>query len=230
MTFSLLLASASPRRQELIALLGHPFAILPAHVDEESIVDPDPVANTQAIARLKGQTVATMLPRTANGHYAKETIIVAADTTVVIDGRLLGKPATPAEATAMLRLLRGRTHAVHTALMLIDTRNGREVEAVQTSYVTMRAYSDAEIAAYIATGDPMDKAGAYAIQHPIFRPVSELAGCYTGVMGLSVCQLIQMLCAWDVPVAARETAVVQAHQQYPCPILAEIFPPSRYLS
>ncbi len=230
MTLSLLLASASPRRRELIALLGHPFAVLPAHVDEESIVDPDPVANTQAIARLKGQTVAAMMLRAANGHPVGETIIVAADTTVVIDGRLLGKPTTPAEATAMLRLLRGRTHTVHTALMLIDTRNGREAEAVQTSYVTMRAYSDAEIATYVATGDPMDKAGAYAIQHPIFRPVSELAGCYTGVMGLSLCQLIQVLRTWDVPIVARETAVAQAHQQYPCPILAEIFPSSRYFS
>ncbi len=227
---SLLLASASPRRQELIALLGLPFAILPAHVDEESVIEPDPVATTLAIARLKGRRVAAMMQDAANGHHAEATIIVAADTTVVIDGRLLGKPATPAEATAMLRLLRGRTHAVHTALMLINKRNGREAEAVQTSHVTMRTYSDAEMAAYVDTGDPLDKAGAYAIQHPVFRPVAQLTGCYTGVMGLSLCQLIQMLRAWDVPVAAPETAVAQAHQQYPCPLLAEIYPTSRYLS
>ncbi len=86
----------------------------------------------------------------------------------------------------------------------------------------MRNYSDDEITAYIATGDPMDKAGAYAIQHPIFRPVKELTGCFTGVMGLSLCHLLQRLHQFGVPMRAELAALREAHQQFPCPLLEQI--------
>lgn len=217
---SMLLASQSPRRRELMALLEYPFRVRAAGVDEEQVTDADPVINTRETARLKARAVAAeLLPSGAGGF-----VVVGADTTVAIDGRLLGKPSSPQEAVNMLQLLRDRTHAVHTGITLIDLRNGREAAAVQTSQVTMRNYSDAEIMAYVASGDPLDKAGAYGIQHPVFRPVERLAGCFLGVMGLSVCQLIQMLLEWDMPVLARETAVAQAHRTFSCTLFETIRP------
>lgn len=217
---SLVLASESPRRRELIGLLGLPYSAAIAGVDEDTVEDADPVVNTRETARLKARAVANAL----GGRDGEGVIVIAADTTVVVDGRLLGKPASPAAAKAMLELLCGRSHYVHTGLTLIDTRQQREWAGVQTSVVTMRDYTAPEIAAYIASGDPLDKAGAYGIQHPEFRPVARLDGCFTGVMGLSVCYLIQALHAWGVQVRARETAVAQAHRHHPCPILADIRP------
>ncbi len=219
---SLLLASQSPRRRELIALVGLMHEATVSGVDEDLVWDADPVVNTRETARLKAQAVAKRLEK--KGKDGQRVIVVAADTTVVVDGRLLGKPANPKEATAMLALLRGRSHQVHTGLTLIDVSYKQEFAAVQTSVVTMRDYSDTEIAAYVASGDPLDKAGAYGIQHPVFKPVARLDGCFTGVMGLSVCHLIQALQAWGIPVRAQETAVTQAHRHYPCPLLAEIRP------
>lgn len=213
---SLLLASQSPRRRQLIDLVGYSFEITAVSVDETSITDPDPLLNTQETARLKARAVL------ASG--TKQGIVVAADTTVAIDGRLLGKPASPTEATSMLQFLRGRTHQVHTGLTVIDLADGREIDGVQTSSVTMRDYTDAEIAAYVASGDPLDKAGAYAIQHPTFQPVARLAGCYTGVMGLSVCHLIAVLQQLGLPVRASATAVTHAHHHHPCPLLNKITP------
>ncbi len=217
---SLLLASQSPRRRELIALLGHMYRVTIAGVDEDLVWDADPAVNTQETARLKARAVAE---KVTNDH-ADQVVVVAADTTVAVNGRLLGKPATPEEATTMLKLLRGRAHQVHTGLTLIDTCNHREWAGVQTSVVTMRDYSDTEIAAYVASGDPLDKAGAYGIQHPVFKPVARLEGCFTGVMGLSVCHLIQALQSWGISTLAQETAVSLAHRHYPCPLLETIRP------
>jgi predicted house-cleaning NTP pyrophosphatase (Maf/HAM1 superfamily) len=112
----------------------------------------------------------------------------------------------------MLRALRGRPHQVHTGVCVIDPGDGREVSSVHTAAVTMRAYSDAEIDAYIAGGDPFDKAGAYAIQHPTFRPVAAIKGCYLGVMGLSLCDLIPLLRELGVPDRFDPAALVDAHQ------------------
>lgn len=217
---SLLLASQSPRRRELIALLGLSYAVAVADVDEDAVWDADPAVNTRETARLKARAVAAGLAP----NQEERLVIVAADTTVVVNGRLLGKPANPEEAITMLKLLRGRAHQVHTGLTLVDTGRDREFAAVQTSVVTMRNYSDAEITSYVDSGDPLDKAGAYGIQHPVFQPVARLDGCFTGVMGLSVCHLIQALAAWGIPIQAQETAVAHAHRHFPCPILAEIRP------
>jgi len=108
--------------------------------------------------------------------------VLAADTLVVLDGLLLGKPADADEAVAMLTRLRGRTHQVYTAVCL--AQDGVRDARLSVSDVTMRAYSDAEISRYVASGDPLDKAGAYAIQHPWFSPVAAWTGCYAGIMGL----------------------------------------------
>ena len=140
--------------------------------------------------------------------------MIAADTTVALDGIIFGKPATPAEAREMLVALRGRPHEVHTAVCVVDPDLGREAASVHTATVTMRNYSDAEIDHYIATGDPFDKAGGYAIQHAAFRPVAALSGCYLGVMGLSLCDLIPLLRDLDIPDRFDPAALVDAHHGY----------------
>ena len=210
-----ILASQSPRRQSLIKLLGYPFSVKAADVDEASITHPDPAMNVVETAVLKANTIAQQT-------QSEGKIIIAADTTVALAGQMLGKPRDAAEATVMLQALRNCSHEVHTGFVLLDVRNGRRVERVTTAVVTMRDYSDKEIAAYVASGDPLDKAGSYAIQHPLFKPVAHLEGCYTAVMGLSVCDLILALDDLNIPRRASLTAVYHSHQvanlDFPCPI------------
>jgi septum formation protein len=188
---NLILASASPRRQALIRLLGYLTVVHVPDVDEDSIVDPDPALNVVETARLKAEAIAA----TVTG----DAIIVAADTTVALGQEMLNKPADPADAGLMLQRLRGRTHQVHTGIVVVSLPDQRTATAVSSTDVTMRTYSDAEIDAYVRSGDPLDKAGAYAIQNSAFRPVASLAGCFTGVMGLSLCRLCQALQALGVP-------------------------------
>ena len=212
------LASQSPRRRELLHLAGYPFAVTAVHVDETSVDHPDPVENTLLTARLKAHTLA------GDRRLANEgsDLIIAADTTVALDNQLLGKPADAADARRMLRSLRHKRHWVHTAVVLLDPYKGHEISGVHSAEVMMRPYSDQEIEQYIATGDPLDKAGAYGIQHPQFRPVSQLRGCYLGVMGLSICHLLQLLDDLGLPRLVDEVALADAHQRYPCPLLTEL--------
>jgi MAF protein len=173
------LASASPRRRELLASLGVAFDIVPANIDETPRPGEPPLAYAQRLSAEKAAAAA----RSA----APPALIVAADTVVICDGAVLGKPADPDEARAMLRTLRGRAHTVCTALTLARLASGAPlsgVSRVTCTEVHMRAYSDAEIEAYIATGDPFDKAGGYAIQHAGFEPVARISGSYTNVVGL----------------------------------------------
>jgi MAF protein len=205
----------------LIQLLGHPVTVTSANVDEDSVTHPDPAVNVVQTADLKAMTIAAQTP-----PQTERTIILTADTTVALDEQMLNKPANAAEAIDMLNDLRDRTHEVHTGVVLLDAASGEKVTGVHTAVVTMRPYTDAEIAAYVATGDPLDKAGAYAIQHPIFRPVARLDGCYLGVMGLSLCHLLHLLRPWEVAMLADLTAVHQAHQHYPCPLYQDLLPNS----
>lgn len=123
----------------------------------------------------------------------------------------------------MLLALRGRTHAIHTGLCVVDLADGREVRTVDTAIATMRDYSPAEIDAYVATGDPFDKAGAYAVQHPQFNPVAALDGCYLAVLGLSLCELIATLGTFGVPCRAARAELLSAHRGYPCRLLDEVW-------
>ena len=209
-----LLASQSLRRRELMTLLGRPVRQMAADVDEESVNAPDPAVNVVDTAVLKAHTIAHSFTPTAGTRV----ILIAADTTVAVDGEMLNKPVDAADAQRMLRRLRGRAHAVHSGYVVRDMLSGVEVVGVHTAVVTMRPYTDAEIDSYIATGDPMDKAGAYAIQHPVFRPVQALQGCFLGVMGLPLCDLLGALARLGVNTAVDLTAVHRAHQQFPCPL------------
>ena len=202
-----------------MGLLGVAYEVMPAAVDERQVTHPDPAVNVVKTAQLKALTIATQLQgRSDNARK----VIITADTTVALDGQMLGKPSDAADARRMLQSLRNRRHEVHTGVALLALATGQEVCGVNTAVVTMRDYTDAEIETYIASGDPLDKAGAYAIQHPSFRPVARLDGCFTGVMGLSVCYLLPLLPQLGVPVAAELTAVRHAHQQYPCPLYDKI--------
>lgn len=169
---ALVLASASPRRRELLAALALPFTVSATDVPEPLLPGIPAAAQAQTLALVKARAAAR----------GAGSLTLGADTIVVLDGAPLGKPADAAEARRMLSALRGRAHAVITGLALVQHR--REMTAHAETTVVMRPYTDAEIAAYIATGDPFDKAGAYAIQHTGFAPVERIDGCYCNVMGL----------------------------------------------
>lgn len=210
----LILASSSPRRQELIPLLDLPWLIQVADVDEDSVTHPDPATNVAETAKLKASYVARSAPRNA--------LVIGADTTVALDGEMLNKPADENEAREMLGSLRNRAHEVHTGIAVIDPESGRFVVDVCSVVVPMRDYTMAEIDAYIATGDPLDKAGAYAIQHPEFRPVEKLEGCYATVVGLPLCHLVRALHKLGTDVPADVPSSCQEHHDYDCPIFDQI--------
>ncbi len=183
----LVLASASPRREALLRAVGLRFEVVPSGADEEGIPARGPRHYAVLAALAKARAVAQQRPDAA---------VLAADTVVALDGEMLGKPASPEEAVAMLRRLRGRWHRVTTGVAVIaPDASGRPQErtAAVTTRVLMRPYTDEEIAAYVATGDPLDKAGAYAIQNQEFRPVERISGSYPNVVGLPVRTALRLL-------------------------------------
>jgi septum formation protein len=214
---TIILASQSPRRRQLIDLLNCPVTAVSADVDESRITTPDPAQNAIDTARFKAETILARWP--VQLPAASAAILVAADTTVALERQMLGKPVDNNEAAQMLRQLRGQEHEVHTGMVVVDLASGRSLEAVTTVPVTMRDYSRHEIEAYVATGDPLDKAGAYAIQHTVFRPVARLEGCYLGVMGLSICHLLRLLQQIEPAITADTVGLRQSHNGYTCPYL-----------
>jgi septum formation protein len=185
----LILASSSPRRQQLLTMAGWTFSVLPASIDERPIPKESPLEYVLRLAEGKARCALADLPETSS----RGTIIVAADTTVAVDGDILGKPANAVEAEQMLRRLCGRTHQVYTGLAVYRVGDQLLHSEVTSTDVRMRDYREEEILTYIATGDPLDKAGAYAIQHSGFHPVAGLEGCYANVVGLPICRLAFML-------------------------------------
>lgn len=182
MNCELILASASPRRRELLAGLGFDFRVQPAHIDETPASGEEARAHVERLAQEKAQAVASV-----NAH----AVVLAADTIVVLDGRILGKPSSDAEAFAMLCSLSGRQHQVMTAIAV--HAQDQKKSLVQVSDVRFRALRKVEVAAYVNGGEPQDKAGAYGIQGGAARFVEHLSGSYTGVMGLPLCQTEQLL-------------------------------------
>ena len=191
----IVLASASPRRRTLIAHLGLPVEHREADVPEVPLPGEYPAETALRLAREKVEKVAGPHPNPLpEGEGVRAAgVVVGGDTVVVADGRILGKPADPDEARAMLRELRGREHQVITGVCLLDLAS-REVyaEAVETR-AWMRDYSDAEIERYVRSGAPLDKAGAYGIQDESFHPVDRIEGCYLNVVGLPLCAVARGL-------------------------------------
>ena len=179
----IVLASGSPRRQELLKLLGLEFTVHTADIDEH--MDPS-LPPEQEVARVSAEKA-----RAVAKDCAEEDIIISADTIVVIDGQILSKPKSEADAIRMLNLLSGRRHEVMTGLTVLS--GGQSQTRVVRTGIEFRRLTDREIDAYVATGEPMDKAGAYGIQGRASIFVSHLDGDYFCVMGLPVCTLTQML-------------------------------------
>jgi septum formation protein len=200
----LVLASASPRRRELLAQVGYRFEVHPAHIPEDPLPGEDPTAYVMRLAREKACAVYSKLA--AEGRKPEDSepeesgqsslVVLGADTTVTLDDAILGKPEDAADAARMLRLLSGRTHRVITAVSVISAK--RTDVAAEATAVRFMTLTDAEIARYVATGEPMDKAGAYAIQGHAARWIPRIEGCYFNVVGLPLALVCSLLGSSDV--------------------------------
>ena len=178
---NLILASQSPRRKELLGLMGHPFTIRVADIDETMDASASPYDEVARVSRLKALAV----------ERSEDDLVVAADTIVVVGGTVLGKPRDEADAFRMLKALSGRDHQVMTGMTVV--RGEEAVTVTEVTDIHFRELSDNEIRAYIATGEPMDKAGAYGIQGGAALFATHLNGDYYNVMGLPVCRLTSLL-------------------------------------
>ena len=198
----LILASSSPRRRELLGLSGLDFEVRPAAADETA----QPGESPEAFARRMSQTKAGLVVNGAPANVPAGAVIIGADTIVVLDDEtlggdgpaapsILGKPSGPGQAVEMLQRLRARRHRVLTAVSVVDTATQARRDDLVTAGVPMRHYSDDDIRAYVATGNPLDKAGAYAIQFAGFQPVDRprFHDCLATVMGLPVCTVLGLL-------------------------------------
>jgi septum formation protein len=187
----LILASASPRRRELLTQAGFSFRVESIPVDEEPRPHEDPIHLVKRLARDKAEAVFNAHLKTPASSDDDPLLVLGADTVVVCDHEILNKPVDDADAARMLRLLAGRTHQVITGVCLISSL-GVEV-AAETTRVTMLTLSDEEILAYVATREPTDKAGAYAIQGHASRWIPRIVGCYFNVVGLPVALVNTMI-------------------------------------
>ena len=178
----LVLASASPRRQELLRSAGIAFEVQPAHIPEDPLPGEAAKDCAERLAREKALAVARQRPH---------DVVLGADTVVVVDGQLLGKPSDAADSARMLRMLSGREHQVITGVCLVA--GGQSSVASETTLVTVSEITDQEIADYVASGEPMDKAGAYAIQGIASRWIPRIEGDYSNVVGLPVALVWRML-------------------------------------
>jgi MAF protein len=209
----LILASGSPRRRDLISLLRLPFIIKAANVDESGRAGEPPLELVKRLSEAKARAIPGVRP---------DELVVAADTVVALDGEVLGKPLDAADAGRMLRLLRGRAHTVYSGVCAWHPASGQAAVEVSDSRVWMRRYTDEEIGRYVESGDPLDKAGAYAIQHPAFDPVERVEGCALGVMGLPLCYLGRALAYFGLTVPPDVPGACHAFNQKECTVPPEL--------
>jgi septum formation protein len=206
----LILASNSPRRKQLITLAGWQFQVFPVNVDEKVLPEETPRDYVLRLAHEKAAGVAAQV--------SGDSLVVAADTSVIDGDDILGKPADSAGAVEMLHRLRGRVHQVYSGLAVMRIADNSLLTDMCVTHVRMRCYSDLEILAYVASGDPMDKAGAYAIQHTAFQPVESLEGCYPNVVGLPICHLTRLLEQLDLPPPPDAPGACRDTAHYRCTI------------
>lgn len=191
----LVLASASPRRRELLTQAGFVFEVHPAHIPEDLIPGEEPVAYVTRLAREKAEHIYRIL----SPQFGPSLVVIGADTTVTLDDHILGKPEDAADAARMLGLLSGREHHVATGVALV-TAQGSQAMAEVTK-VWLDALRQDEIASYIASGEPMDKAGAYGIQGRAAKWIPRIEGCYFNVVGLPLARVSSML--WEAGVVSE---------------------------
>ena len=205
-----ILASNSPRRRALLGLFQQPFLVVPADIDETEYTGEAPGDYVCRLATTKAQVVGQQFPNAG--------LIIAADTTVADGNEILGKPVDQTDASRMLQQLRGRNHQVYTAIALIVPEKGILAQELCLSRVPMRNYSNEEIETYVQTDDPMDKAGAYAIQHRGFHPVEDFQGCFASVMGFPACHLARSLKKIGLMPDLKIDSACQQYLDYDCPI------------
>jgi len=205
-----ILASNSPRRRTLLGLFQQPFQVVPADIDETEYPGEIHGDYVSRLAKTKAQVVGQQFPNAG--------LIIAADTTVADGEEILGKPVDQADASRMLQQLRGRNHQVYTAIALMVPEKGILAQELCLSRVPMRNYSNEEIETYVQTNDPMDKAGAYAIQHRGFHPVEDFQGCFASVMGFPACHLARSLKKIGLMPDLKIDSACQQYLDYDCPI------------
>lgn len=208
---NIVLASESKRRREIIGALDARVEIIPSPVDERPPIPGEPAEEYVVHMALDKA-------RSVRAGARTGSLVIGADTSVVLDEKILGKPLDESEARAMLTALRSRSHRVVTGVTV--TRDGVGAWSVTSSEVAMRAYSDEEMEAYIESGEPFDKAGGYAIQDDGFAPVSRLTGCYLNVVGFPLCEVVRLMS--ELGASARLRPEWRAPERCPsdCPVRA----------
>jgi len=196
-----------------------PFEVSVADVDEAPHTAETPADMARRLSAAKARVVAAA---TAAADGGDDTVVIAGDTVVSLGGAVLGKPRDSTEATEMLVSLRSRPHTVYSGVALLDTGNGRLASDIAETQVFMRDYSADEIAAYVASGDPFDKAGGYAIQFEEFHPVARIGGCYLTVIGLPLCHITRNLRRWGIELGHDVPAACQAYTGRICPVYEAI--------
>lgn len=212
----LILASGSPRRSELIALTGWKVDIRPVVIDESERPGEDGLKHASRLAQMKALAKADLA--------GDAGLILAADTVVDAEGEILGKPDSNEAALAMLLKLRGKEHRVHTSIALYHPQEDRLVLDACTTEVPMRRYGRKEVEAYVSSGSPLDKAGAYGIQDETFQPVevTQMTGCYANVVGLPLCNLVRLMREFDHDPPFDVPSCCVAHTGYDCEVYPQI--------
>ena len=211
---TIVLASNSPRRKQILSWSGINFTVRPPDIDETPLPGELPVDYVQRLATEKA--------RKMSGSAGFKELILAADTTVADGKEIIGKPANDEEARRMLEKLRGRVHFVHTAIVIFAPSNGRMERELCSTRVRMRQFTDEEITNYIKTGDPLDKAGAYGIQNQEFHPVDQLKGCFASVMGMPLCHVERTLRRMGYGERTNIPYLCQDQLAYNCPIFQRV--------
>ncbi|HEY8449724.1 MAG TPA: Maf family protein [Bacillota bacterium] len=195
-----ILASASPRRRQLLEQLGLEFTVYPSDVDETSpeFVDLPPAQLVERLALAKASAVARRYAHQTDPSASPRPLVIGADTVVVLEDEILGKPVDADHARRMLNQLAGRMHTVYTGIALIDVAAGRTAVTHRATRVWLRPLPASWIDAYVATGEPLDKAGAYAVQGLGAAFVERIEGCYFNVVGLPLAALVELLEAWGI--------------------------------
>ena len=216
MVADLVLASASPRRRELLALTGWRADVRPAEADERPLPGEQAADVALRLARVKANSIA--------GEAPTPSLVLAADTVVVLEGAILGKPVDASEAREMLGRLRGREHEVVTGLALVAAGDSWQADEICPTRVPMRDYPPSEAEAYVRSGAALDKAGAYGIQDRGFAPVDvgRMSGCFANVMGLPLCHLVRLMRGRGLRPASDVPAACQAHTRYTCRLHPQI--------
>ncbi len=199
----IVLASASPRRRDLLAQLGLSFSVSESNIDESVVLEEgkDPEETVRILALAKARAIAEGL--------ADDLLVLGADTVVVVDGQVLGKPSSVMDASRMLGLIQGRSHNVYTGVAIVHSATNKILTGVECTTVHMRSLSREEIEAYVATGEPMDKAGAYAIQGLGATIVTGVNGCFYNVVGLPLARVATMLREFGVELLNVQRGVPQ---------------------